>query len=300
MDGRIARMTNTTSDFGREIDSLADVITFGVAPATLAFAWGIRAPEMRQDLWFADWLPAIGYLMAFLYLTCGAARLARFNVQTNPRPKNPGRPDRRYFVGLPIPPAAGMLAAIVHFCGGYPIQDWLPWGVLWLGLILLLAFLMISTWRYTSFKDMGFSRMPSLLMVVSLATSIYLIWNFSQPVLLAMASGFVVSGILTRIGGLLRRGSRGRSEHPARIHRRGSMKRLAMRSTCHPLASRFVGRPLSIFRKPLMPAILCAALAASCGYRVVGSANTIPDRIQNVSIKTFQKRHHGIPRSNNT
>ena len=214
MDGRIARMTNTTSDFGREIDSLADVITFGVAPATLAFAWGIRAPEMRQDLWFADWLPAIGYLMAFLYLTCGAARLARFNVQTNPRPKNPGRPDRRYFVGLPIPPAAGMLAAIVHFCGGYPIQDWLPWGVLWLGLILLLAFLMISTWRYTSFKDMGFSRMPSLLMVVSLATSIYLIWNFSQPVLLAMASGFVVSGILTRIGGLLRRGSRGRSEHP--------------------------------------------------------------------------------------
>ncbi len=215
MDGRIARMTNATSDFGREIDSLADVITFGVAPATLAFAWGIRAPEMRQDLWFADWLPAIGYLMAFLYLTCGAARLARFNVQTNPRPKNPGRPDRRYFVGLPIPPAAGMLAAIVHFCGGYPIQDWLPWGVLWLGLILLLAFLMISTWRYTSFKDMGFSRMPSLLMVVSLATSIYLIWNFSQPVLLAMASGFVVSGILTRIGGLLRRGSRNRPEqHP--------------------------------------------------------------------------------------
>ncbi len=215
MDGRIARMTNATSDFGREIDSLADVITFGVAPATLAFAWGIRAPEMRQDLWFADWLPAIGYLMAFLYLTCGAARLARFNVQTNPRPKNPGRPDRRYFVGLPIPPAAGMLAAIVHFCGGYPIQDWLPWGVLWLALIALLAFLMISTWRYASFKDMGFSRMPALLMVVSLATTIYLIWNFSQPVLLAMASGFVVSGILTRIGGLLRRAARGRAEqHP--------------------------------------------------------------------------------------
>ena len=216
MDGRIARMTNATSDFGREIDSLADVITFGVAPATLAFAWGIRAPEMHQDLWFANWLPAIGYLMTFLYLTCGAARLARFNVQTNPSPKNPGRPGRRYFVGLPIPPAAGMLAAIVHFCGGYPIQAWLPWGVLWLALIALLAFLMISTWRYASFKDMGFSRMPSLLMVVSLATSIYLIWNFSQPVLLAMASGFVVSGILTRIGGLLRRGSRARTEQQVR------------------------------------------------------------------------------------
>ena len=207
MDGRIARMTNTTSDFGREIDSLADAITFGVAPATLAFAWGIRAPEMRQDLWFANWLPAIGYLITFLYLTCGMARLARFNVQKNPRPKNPGRPGRRYFVGLPIPPAAGMLAAVVHFCGGYPIQDWLPWGVLWLALIGLLASLMISTWRYASFKDLGFSRMPSLLMVVSLATTIYLIWNFSQPVLLAMASGFVLSGILTRIGGLRRRSS---------------------------------------------------------------------------------------------
>ena len=216
MDGRIARMTNATSDFGREIDSLADVITFGVAPATLAFAWGIRAPEMRQDLWFADWLPAIGYLMTFLYLTCGAARLARFNVQTNPRPKNPGRPGRRYFVGLPIPPAAGMLAAVVHFCGGYPIQDWLPWGVLWLSLIALMAFLMISTWRYASFKDMGFGRMPALLMVVSLATTIYLIWNFSQPVLLAMASGFVLSGILTRIGGLLRRSSRAHAERQAR------------------------------------------------------------------------------------
>ncbi len=216
MDGRIARMTNATSEFGREIDSLADVITFGVAPATLAFAWGIRAPEMRQDLWFANWLPAIGYLMTFLYLTCGAARLARFNVQTNPRPKNPGRPGRRYFVGLPIPPAAGMLAAVVHFCGGYPIQDWLPWGVLWLALIALMAFLMISTWRYASFKDMGFGRMPALLMVVSLATTIYLIWNFSQPVLLAMASGFVLSGILTRIGGLLRRSSRAHAEQQAR------------------------------------------------------------------------------------
>ena len=107
MDGRIARMTNAVSDFGREIDSLADAITFGVAPATLAFAWGIRSPELAAGLWLADWLPAIGYLMTFLYLTCGAARLARFNVQKNPTPKNPGRPGHRYFVGLPIPPAAG-------------------------------------------------------------------------------------------------------------------------------------------------------------------------------------------------
>ena len=218
MDGRIARMTNAVSDFGREIDSLADVITFGVAPATLAVAWGIRSPELAAGLWLADWLPAIGYLMTFLYLTCGAARLARFNVQENPTPKNPGRPGRRYFVGLPIPPAAGMLAAVVHFCGGYPIPNWWPWGALWLVLIALLSFLMISTWRYTSLKDIGLLQIPSLVMVVFFATLIYLIWNFSQPVLLAMASGFMLSGIVTRIGGLLRRRTRrvSRSEHTVR------------------------------------------------------------------------------------
>jgi CDP-diacylglycerol--serine O-phosphatidyltransferase len=204
MDGRIARLTDAVSDFGRELDSLADVITFGVAPATLAFAWGIRAPELKPNLWLADWLPSIGYLATFLYLTCGAARLARFNVQVNPRPKNPGRPDRRYFVGLPIPPAAGMLAAVVHACAGYPLQNWWPAGVLWLGLISLLAFLMVSTWRYTSFKDISFLQIPSKIMVVVFATLIYLIWNFSQPVLLAMASGFVASGIITRVGGVLR------------------------------------------------------------------------------------------------
>lgn len=205
MDGRIARMTNAVSDFGREIDSMADVIAFGVAPAVLAFAWGIRAPELRSLLWLEKMLPSIGYLITFLYLTCGAARLARFNVQHNPRPKNPGRPGRRYFVGLPIPPAAGMLAAVIHFQDGYPIETWWPAGVLWLALIGLLSFLMVSTWRYASFKDVSVLQIPSLVMVIFFATLIYLIWNFSQPVLLAMATAFVASGIVMRIGGVVRR-----------------------------------------------------------------------------------------------
>ena len=126
VDGRIARATGATSEFGKEIDSLADCITFGVAPAALAFAWGIRTPELNKSLWLGDYLPALGYFIAFLYLTCGAARLARFNVQKNPKPKNPGRPGRRYFVGLPIPAAAGMLAAVVHFRGGVPIENRWP------------------------------------------------------------------------------------------------------------------------------------------------------------------------------
>lgn len=213
LDGRIARLTNAVSDFGREIDSLADVITFGVAPAMLAVAWGIRPPELAGHPFLSNILPAAGYLFTFLYVTCGAARLARFNVQKNPRPKNPGRPGRKYFVGLPIPPAAGMLAAIVHFQGGYPIQNWWPLGVLWLLLIGLLAFLLVSTWRYTSLKDISVLQIPSLVMVVFFATLIFLIWNFSEPMLLAIATAFVASGIVTRIGGLLRfRARRARRE----------------------------------------------------------------------------------------
>jgi CDP-diacylglycerol--serine O-phosphatidyltransferase len=204
LDGRVARATGATSDFGREIDSLADAITFGVAPATLAFAWGIRAPELKPELWLSNYLPGLGYLMAFLFMLCGAARLARFNVQKNPQPKNPGRPGRRYFVGMPIPAAAGMLAAVVHARGGQPIENWWPAGALWLALMGLLSFLMVSSWRYSSFKDLNLMRTPGRGIVV-IGTLIYLVWNFSQPVLLVIAGVFTLSGIYSRIEWLLKR-----------------------------------------------------------------------------------------------
>ena len=150
LDGRIARMTNTVSDFGREMDSLADVITFGIAPAVLAFTWGV------QFVKGAGFLPdhRAGYFIAFLYLLCGAARLARFNVQTNPIPKNPGRADRKYFVGLPIPAAAALVAAVVYASDSAPLEWWAP-SFAWLALLALLSFLMVSTWRYYSFKDLN-------------------------------------------------------------------------------------------------------------------------------------------------
>ena len=110
LDGRIARMTNTTSDFGREMDSLADVVSFGIAPAVLAFAWGVQFIDASIAEGIRSHLFKAGYFIAFLFLLCGAARLARFNVQKNPIPKNPGNPHRKYFVGLPIPAAAGMVA----------------------------------------------------------------------------------------------------------------------------------------------------------------------------------------------
>jgi CDP-diacylglycerol---serine O-phosphatidyltransferase len=216
LDGRIARLTNTTSDFGREMDSLADVITFGIAPAVLAYTWGIQfvmpgglLPDHRA-----------GYFFAFLYLLSGAARLARFNVQTNPVPKNPGRADRKYFVGLPIPAAAAIVAAIVYAADSAPLEWWV-YSVLWLALLGLLSFLMVSTWRYPSFKEVSLTGPRSPLTVILFGALIYLIWNYSQPVLLALASLYVSTGIFIRAGGIIRRRFRPHPPSPHPEHQAG-------------------------------------------------------------------------------
>ncbi|MEO5951869.1 MAG: CDP-diacylglycerol--serine O-phosphatidyltransferase, partial [Chloroflexia bacterium] len=144
LDGRIARMTNTVSDFGRELDSLADVITFGIAPAVLAFCWGFYFVTHNIDPVLREQILQGGYFLSFVYLLCGAARLARFNVVTNPIPQNPGRPDRKYFVGLPIPAAAAFIASIIYAANSVPIENWIV-SLLWLGLLGLMSFLMVST-----------------------------------------------------------------------------------------------------------------------------------------------------------
>jgi CDP-diacylglycerol--serine O-phosphatidyltransferase len=203
LDGRIARMTNTTSDFGRELDSLADVITFGIAPAALAFVWGVYFVQPAPGP-INEYLRRAGYFLAFMYLLCGAARLARFNIQHNPVLKNPGRPDRKYFAGLPIPAGAGALASVVYAVDGTAIDYWLL-SAFWLALTGLLGFLMVSTWRYPSFKDINLSRPRSPLILVLLGSLIILIWNFSQPVLLGLTICYVGSGIVIRAGGIIRR-----------------------------------------------------------------------------------------------
>ncbi len=160
LDGRIARMTNTCSDFGKELDSLADAITFGVAPSLLALIWGFHFlpdtmnPQLHENLLHA------GAFICFLYLIGGVSRLARFNISHDPLPRNPGRPDRKYFVGMPIPAAAGLLAATVHFCSGYPVEAW--WvALIWIGIVGVSGFLMVSTWRFWSGKELSFSRRHS-------------------------------------------------------------------------------------------------------------------------------------------
>jgi len=207
LDGRIARMTNTVSAFGRELDSLADVITFGIAPAVLAYCWGVHF--VTPGGFLLD--HRAGYFFAFLFLLCGAARLARFNVQTNPVPKNPGRPDRKYFVGLPIPAGAALVAAIVYACDSVPLQWWIL-SAAWLVLLALLSFLMVSTWRYPSFKEINLTGPRSPLTVILFGALIYLVWMYPQPVLLAISTLYVSAGIVIRAGGIIRR--RFRPHHP--------------------------------------------------------------------------------------
>jgi CDP-diacylglycerol---serine O-phosphatidyltransferase len=213
LDGRIARMTNTVSDFGREMDSLADVITFGIAPAVLAYTWGVHF--VAPGGFLLD--HRAGYFLAFLFLLCGAVRLARFNVQTNPVPKNPGRPDRKYFVGLPIPAAAAMVAAVVYASDSVPLQSWI-FSAAWLTLLALLSFLMVSTWRYPSFKEIHMTGPRSPLIVIFAGALILLIWNYSQAVLLALSSLYVATGIAIRAGGIVRRRFRPHQPPPAPEH----------------------------------------------------------------------------------
>ena len=204
IDGAIARLTHTTSDFGKELDSLADVVTFGVAPALLAWVWGSRSISAVIDPSLRFWLIQLGAIASFIFLAAGAARLARFNITLNPQPTNPGRPGRKYFVGMPIPGGAACIAAMVHLFQGYPIERW--WGsALWFAAVLLLAFLMVSRWRFWSAKSLNFqSRLPFWIVLV-LCTFIALTWYFSRIVLFVLAVLYMVSGVWSRLHFALRR-----------------------------------------------------------------------------------------------
>jgi len=205
LDGRIARLTKTVSDFGREMDSLADVISFGIAPAVLAYAWGVEFAGSPPAPLTVEHLHRAGYFCAFLFLLCGAIRLARFNVQVNPVPKNPGRAGRKYFVGMPIPAAAAMVASMVYaFVDQGPLEWWVL-SAAWLALLGLLSFLMVSTWRYPSFKDLSLVRPRSPLTYLPIIILLYLVWDLSQPMMLGMSICYVMSGIVIRAGGIVRR-----------------------------------------------------------------------------------------------
>jgi len=142
LDGRVARMTHTTSRFGLEYDSLSDLVAFGVAPAVLSF--GLVLNQFGR----------VGWLAAFLFCACGAMRLARFNTLSGSLPG-------AFFQGLPIPVAAGMISTSIIFLNHYHLDDRMFLSIFLMVLIYILAFLMVSTIRFRSFKDFNLhSRRP--------------------------------------------------------------------------------------------------------------------------------------------
>lgn len=189
-DGRVARLTKTQSDFGVELDSLADVISFGVAPAMLVYKWALSS------------LGFIGIFLSFAYAACGALRLARFNVIAQ-RSHHGG--SSRFFVGLPIPLAAGMIVAMVvahHSTSGEPVRSvaHVPVAIV----VALLSVLMVSTVRYRTFKDLRLStRSASIFMLmcagaVVIATQLHPAYILVAYFSLYLAFGLVESGVLLR------------------------------------------------------------------------------------------------------
>jgi len=203
-DGGIARLTNTSSDFGRELDSLADVIAFGVAPAVLAMLWGFRMLPLDLNHHLRVRMMQLGAIASFALLLAGASRLARFNIQANPQPSNPGRPGRKYFVGMPIPAGAGSVAAVVHLVQGNPLQIWwlsVGWGVF----LFAIAFLMVSTWRFFSLKGINFRQPQNFRWLIVIGLTIALIWVASQYVLFVLALIYILSGVIARLSFVFRR-----------------------------------------------------------------------------------------------
>jgi CDP-diacylglycerol--serine O-phosphatidyltransferase len=197
LDGYIARLTGTTSEFGGELDSLADVISFGVAPGVLAYAWAFGS------------IQRVGWLAAFLFVVCGALRLARFNVQRNVV-------DSRYFVGLPIPAAAAQVAAWVIFLPG-PLTSRTEAAVA-VVMMTVWAFLMVSTFRYRSFKKLDLRSRRSYITVLGIALLFLLVALEPRVVLLALATTYWLSAPVLFVLGAGRRrrdGAAAPSDTPA-------------------------------------------------------------------------------------
>lgn len=211
LDGRIARMTHTTSEFGRELDSLADAVTFGVAPSLLALIWGFHfLGDSNHPQWVLH-LRHAGAFVCFLFLIGGVSRLARFNISHDTQPHNPGSPGRKYFVGMPIPAAAGLLASTVHLFLGIPIPVW--WvAALWLVLVGLTGFLMVSTWRFWSGKEINLSQSHPFQLLFLLAILFYVVFRYSHVAFFAIGLAYLFSGLWARAAYGWSRRHRGRPE----------------------------------------------------------------------------------------
>jgi CDP-diacylglycerol--serine O-phosphatidyltransferase len=178
LDGRVARLIRATSQFGVEYDSLADVISFCVAPAFLLYSFALR--DLGRAAWFG----------AFLFTICGALRLARFNVQT-------GSVDRRFFIGLSTPAAAGVAAATVLLLQGDELTR--AARVTIAVATYVLALLMVSTFRYWSFKEVDFARRRPVETLLVVVLSVMLVAVKHDVVLFVVFTGYALSGPIRRV-----------------------------------------------------------------------------------------------------
>jgi len=186
MDGRVARLTNTQSEFGVEYDSLSDMVSFGVAPALVMYLWAFTS------------LGKLGLFAAFVHTAGGALRLARFNTQV-------ASDDKRYFQGLPSPAAAAILAGFIWICLEY---DYNVEALRYVALVLTImtGLLMVSNFRYYSFKDIDFRGKVSFLVTIAVMLGIAFIMAQPQTMLFILALGYAISGPLLTL--VLRRQKR--------------------------------------------------------------------------------------------
>jgi CDP-diacylglycerol--serine O-phosphatidyltransferase len=197
VDGRVARATRTATEIGVQFDSLADVLTFGIAPTALMYAWAFGGTFTENTFGHN-----LAVFVLFMFLMCGAFRLARFNLQAT-RPvkliEGATKVDKKAFVGLPIPPAGGLLAALVHFApvplSSYGAAPSHYYSYSLMALVASLSILMVSTIRYTSMKAAGKGR-KGFFLVLAIAAIGMSVWFYSQYALLAIAAIYVLHGFI--------------------------------------------------------------------------------------------------------
>lgn len=172
LDGRVARMTNTQSAFGEQMDSLSDMVSFGAAPALIAYEWALKG--------LGRW----GWIAAFVYCSCAALRLARFNVNT-------GVVDKRYFQGLPSPAAAALVVGFIWLMTEYQVKPYeVPWGMF--AIALYAGLTMVTNVPFYSFKDIQMKKSVPFAVIVLIALGIAVINIYPPVVLFAL---FVVYGL---------------------------------------------------------------------------------------------------------
>jgi CDP-diacylglycerol---serine O-phosphatidyltransferase len=201
LDGRVARMTRTQSAFGLQLDSLADIVSFGVAPSLLVYKWVLYR------------YPVAGLFVGFMFTACGAIRLARFNVLSTGTAGAPNKPSK-YTVGLPIPPASGILISLLlanHAVGGALSHE--RYTVTLFGVTIALSLLMVSSFRFRSFKELNFNVSTALLVMFAIGSSAF-VWQYGRPqfVLVWLLSFYVLIGLVETLRALPERLRRRRED----------------------------------------------------------------------------------------